>query len=711
MEIKSLFVNKNLVLIKDVLYNHKTLKLETTIINMASPITKPVERQTNIQEVWKDYQIERGVEQRNRLMENYLSLVESQARRIHSKLPNCVELDDLISAGVFGLEDAIEAFDPERGVKFETYSALRIRGSILDELRNMDLVPRGVRAKSTKLKEAQRSVEAEYKRPANDYELAEKLNISLEEFMKLQNDANAVRVSSLNSPGSYNQSHMGEEDREFSFNDVIADKRISESLQRVNKKEELHELLKGLSREEQLIIHFYYYQEMTMGEIGTALDISESRVSQVHSNLLSRFKTTKFKGINKRILGVNKRISREMKEKGFTQKLLASSMGHSPIYIRNRLMGNNSWSEREVYEVSERLDSPVDFLVHGRESEGYNPILVKERIIKLLEDNGETVASFSRRSGVCRQFLRRFSEDGGNSTRIVDKICRNLNTSLDFLILGIGPPVFSEEMKEKYPEYANGCSPLEFSNRLYKLIRRKYSSNKTFIKKGSDNKHFASSIGMSQTGIYKNFNGQVMRLPELLKTRGILDTSLNYLLYGIEENKLKVEEVEEGYGEYSHELLSLRLINLIRNRNLRVTDVANNLGLGKSFESYLYDGYGMPLTAMDITCKGLLSTPNYLMRGYNDEDQNVSLDQVGLFREKANYSLNLLVQRVEKLLEEKRMSIEDLASSSGISDCTIYRIFNQKLINPRIRTFDKLCKGLKVTPNELFYDWGNGSPN
>src|SRR6059058_4657106 len=152
----------------------------------------------DVQQLWRDYRAEPNVELRNHLVERYLPLVKYNAERIWARLPEGVDLDDLISAGVFGLMDAIDAFDLERGVKFETYCVPRIRGAMLDELRTMDWVPRLVRSKASKMEEARKSLEAELGRPPRHDEMAQKLNISLEEFHKMVGDATAVSQVSLN---------------------------------------------------------------------------------------------------------------------------------------------------------------------------------------------------------------------------------------------------------------------------------------------------------------------------------------------------------------------------------------------------------------------------------------------------------------------------------------------------------------------------------
>src|SRR4026207_59405 len=157
-----------------------------------------VQVETDIAQVWLAYRAEPTVELRNQLVERYLSLVKYNAERIWSRLPDGVELDDLISAGVFGLMDAIDAFDLTRGVKFETYCVPRIRGAMLDELRTMDWVPRLVRSKASKLGEATKCLEARLGRHPTEIELAEHMALSVPEIEKMILEANAVNLISLN---------------------------------------------------------------------------------------------------------------------------------------------------------------------------------------------------------------------------------------------------------------------------------------------------------------------------------------------------------------------------------------------------------------------------------------------------------------------------------------------------------------------------------
>jgi RNA polymerase sigma factor for flagellar operon FliA len=241
--------------------------------------------QSDIDHLWQQFHKTRDDACRNSLIEHYRYLVRYTAERVHTKLPDKVEVDDLVSAGNFGLMDAIDAFDPRRGVKFETYCSPRIRGSILDELRSMDWVPRLVRARAHQLSRATQSLEAHLGRKPRKEELAHELAMGIEEFTRLQQDADAVGMVSLNS-------QFGEEDSEKDIReiDIVRDNK-SEAPPVEAQKRDLKELLtRGLTRAERLIIILYYYEEMTMKEIGATLDLSESRVSQMHSSILARLK-------------------------------------------------------------------------------------------------------------------------------------------------------------------------------------------------------------------------------------------------------------------------------------------------------------------------------------------------------------------------------------------------------------------------------------
>ncbi len=240
--------------------------------------------EVDIQEVWKEYKKDlNNVDLRNKLVEKYMPLVRYNGERIRSRLPEGVELDDLISAGIFGLMDAIDAFDMERGVKFETYCVPRIRGAMLDELRTMDWVPRLVRSKASKLAESTKQLETRYGRHPTDTELSEYMQISIAELEKLKSDASAVNLVSLNKKWYETDSYK--DVREI---DILEDKKGEDPTRRIQKSDLMRLVTKGLNRNERLIIILYYYEELTMKEIGATLDLSESRVSQMHTSIVQR---------------------------------------------------------------------------------------------------------------------------------------------------------------------------------------------------------------------------------------------------------------------------------------------------------------------------------------------------------------------------------------------------------------------------------------
>ncbi len=246
--------------------------------------TMTVAQQIEIDEVWKRLKADpENQECRNLLVEHYLPLVKYNGERIWARLPEGVELDDLISAGVFGLLDAIEAFDLTRGVKFETYCVPRIRGAMLDELRTMDWVPRLVRSKASKLNEATKQLEARLGRHPTEGELSQHMQLSVEDLEKMLIEASAVILISLNKKWYETDSYK--DVREI---DILEDKKAEDPTHRLQNRDLMRLVTRGLNRNERLIIILYYYEDMTMKEIGATLDLSESRVSQMHSSIVSR---------------------------------------------------------------------------------------------------------------------------------------------------------------------------------------------------------------------------------------------------------------------------------------------------------------------------------------------------------------------------------------------------------------------------------------
>ena len=244
-----------------------------------------IEADTDVQQLWREYKRTGERSLRNALMEFYLPLVRYTAERISAKLPNEVDVEDLVSAGTFGLIDAIEAFDLARGVKFETYCSPRIRGAILDELRTMDWVPRLVRSRAHKLETATKVLRAELGRVPSDDEIADRLGMDRSEFDKPIGDANVVLLISLS------RSYVDQDsDHELQEIDVLADRRGCDPVEDLSERDLRDAVMGTLTEIERLILVLYYYEEMTMKEIGATLDLSESRVSQMHSGILARLR-------------------------------------------------------------------------------------------------------------------------------------------------------------------------------------------------------------------------------------------------------------------------------------------------------------------------------------------------------------------------------------------------------------------------------------
>ncbi|HHN78620.1 MAG TPA: FliA/WhiG family RNA polymerase sigma factor [Phycisphaerales bacterium] len=238
-----------------------------------------------IEEVWKEYKASPTEEIRNFFIEKYLHLVRYNAERIYARLPDEVDIEDLMSVGLFGLMDAIEKYDLSREVKFETFCAPRISGAILDELRSMDWVPRLVRHRSSKVEQARQQIEKETGRRATDDEIAERLNIDDEEYQKFRRDSKAVGVTSIN-----RKCFPSDGSRDLREIDVIKDDAQASPVTLLQRRDLRELITKGLTRAERLIVILYYYEAMTMKEIGATLDLSESRVSQMHSSILARLK-------------------------------------------------------------------------------------------------------------------------------------------------------------------------------------------------------------------------------------------------------------------------------------------------------------------------------------------------------------------------------------------------------------------------------------
>ena len=222
------------------------------------------------------------------LVDIYARIVKYVAGRMAIGLPHYVEFNDLISAGLLGLIQAIDNFDPNRGIKFETYAIPRIRGSILDELRSQDWFPRSLRRKAKQLEETYSSLEARLGRPATDAEVAKELKIPLEDLDEMMGEVSVATIMSLDADTSGDES-----DSSTSLGDYLADP-STEDVEQVLAQQEMKDLIgkrmSELPEKEQLVLVLYYYEELTLKEIGEILDVTESRVCQIHTKAILRLK-------------------------------------------------------------------------------------------------------------------------------------------------------------------------------------------------------------------------------------------------------------------------------------------------------------------------------------------------------------------------------------------------------------------------------------
>ncbi len=241
-----------------------------------------------VRKLWIEYKSNPTPALRNRLMEIYMPIVKHNAERIRTRLPGNVELDDLLQVGAIGLMDAINGFDITRGVKFETFCTARICGAILDGLRNMDWVPRQVRTNATKMKEKIHQMEGVLGRMPQDTEIAAEMNLPLEEVQRTLQDIKMVHLTSLDKQWE----QENDTTRNLREIDFLVDKRTEDPGKKLQNSDLIKVVTKGLSQSERLVIILYYYENLTMKEIGLTLNLSESRVSQIHTSIMRRLQET-----------------------------------------------------------------------------------------------------------------------------------------------------------------------------------------------------------------------------------------------------------------------------------------------------------------------------------------------------------------------------------------------------------------------------------
>jgi RNA polymerase sigma factor FliA len=246
-----------------------------------------------LRELWRRYKADGDEQARERLVVAYSPLVRFIAGRMASGLPSHVEESDLISYGLLGLIGAIERFDPDRETKFETFAVARVKGAIIDELRSLDWVPRSVRARARDVEKAHAELEATNGRPPTEQEMAERLEITIEEFQNALLEITNSSVLALDDLWTFADPEGGSQ---ISVLDTIQDPAAVDphtEAHALELKDRLADAIEGLPKRERLVIALYYYENLTLREIGEIFSVTESRVSQLHTKavlaLRSRF--------------------------------------------------------------------------------------------------------------------------------------------------------------------------------------------------------------------------------------------------------------------------------------------------------------------------------------------------------------------------------------------------------------------------------------
>jgi len=237
--------------------------------------------------LWETYEVTKSEKIRERLLLNYLPLVRQIAGGIMGKLPSSVSVDEMIDAGVIGLLESIDRFDKKAEVKFETYAFTRVRGAMMDELRKMDWAPRSLRDKSKRVEEARKRLVEKNGRQPDNLELAEELDVPLQKYYRLSKEISAIN------PISLDREMISGEGETSNMYDIIPDKDAISPIEDIEDKElkaQMVSEIEKLPQKEKLVVALYYYEELTLREIGEILNLSESRVSQIHSKVVKELK-------------------------------------------------------------------------------------------------------------------------------------------------------------------------------------------------------------------------------------------------------------------------------------------------------------------------------------------------------------------------------------------------------------------------------------
>ncbi|MGW3469231.1 RNA polymerase sigma factor WhiG [Saccharopolyspora sp. NPDC000995] len=245
------------------------------------------EVEAGIVALWQAFGQRRDQELRDRLVLHYAPLVKYVAGRVGTGLPSHVDVSDLVQSGIFGLVDAIEKFEPERGLKFETYAMQRIRGAILDDLRAQDWVPRSVRSRARDVERALERLEAKLQRTATDAELASELELSLDELRELFAQLQMTSVIALDDL-------IGAGPAQASLAETLPDDRAEDPVAALvdrDSRRQLAEAVERLSERDRVVVTLYYFENLTLAEIGKVLGVTESRVCQLHTRAVLRLRT------------------------------------------------------------------------------------------------------------------------------------------------------------------------------------------------------------------------------------------------------------------------------------------------------------------------------------------------------------------------------------------------------------------------------------
>ncbi len=238
-----------------------------------------------VDSLWQAYHQQKSPELRNQLMVKYLGLVHYVVNKLFKSIPSNVDREDLVHIGVIGLSEALDRYNPYFGIKFETYAIPRIKGAIIDELRKQDWIPRSLRSKSNKIKKVVEELEQVQRGEVSDQQVAYHLGISEEEYHQWQSELNRTNMVSLDKPNPNFDDH--------NLYDSVEDSSTGnplEDLESREMKEVLARLIKRLPEKARLALTLYYYERLTFKEIGKILNVSESRISQIHSETIKTLK-------------------------------------------------------------------------------------------------------------------------------------------------------------------------------------------------------------------------------------------------------------------------------------------------------------------------------------------------------------------------------------------------------------------------------------